>query len=338
LLKRWALPFLRFLNRLAVDATAPKLFFLERVLPMLSFKGRVGYVGLLALGVLCTGAQAQAQTLLRYKFKPGEKLRYQMEQKMNMVMTVTGREVTADMTQTIDMSWEIKSVDQNGKAKMTQKFDRVRFTMNGPPPIGKVEYDSKEGTMPAGPFGPIFKAMAGAEFSAVMDPRGKVSDVKAPEKLAEVFKKLPGSGAGEMLSEEGLKHMISQSGIILPEEAVAKGKSWEQKVDMKMPFGKIDVRNTFTYEGPTTRGGAKLEQIAIQPKANLEADPNAAIKLKLNSQEAKGTAYFDNAAGRLAESGMTQTMEMEVSVMGTDITQKIEQKISLKLQDKAEGK
>ena len=35
---------------------------------------------------------------------------------------------------------------------------------------------------------------------------------------------------------------------------------------------------------------------------------------------------------------MTQTMEMEISAIGQDITQKIEQKITLKLQDKADGK
>ena len=267
-----------------------EFLFLERLLFMLSLKGRIGCVALLALGVLCSSSQAKAQTLLRYKFKPGDKLRYQMEQKMNMVMTVMGNNVTMDMTQTVDMTWDIKSVDQDGKAKMTQKFDRMRFTMSGPPPVGKVEYDSKEGKLPEGligqSIGPILEAMAGAEFSAVMDARGRVSDVKAPEKVTEALKKLAGgAGMGEMFSEENMKHMISQSGIALPEEAVAKGKSWEQKVDMKMPFGKMDVRNTFTYEGPTTREGAKLEQIAIKPKATLESDPNAAIKMKLNSKK-----------------------------------------------------
>src|SRR5439155_25094628 len=172
----------------------------------------------------------------RYQFKAGDKLPYEMEQKMQMTMNVAGQAVEMSMTQQQDFLWEIKSVDKDGKAKVAQRFERIRFVMDGP--MGKTEYDSKEGKEPEDVIGkaiiPIFKALAGAEFTLDMDSRGVMSNLKMPEKLIEAINDATGAGAaglGSMFDEEGMKRMLSQSGLILPEEAVTKGKSWEQKLD-----------------------------------------------------------------------------------------------------------
>jgi hypothetical protein len=299
---------------------------------------KVRLAGLLAMTLLLGGTAAQAQTTLRFKFREGEALKYVLDQKMKMEMKVAGKDVDMDMSQVVDLTWKINSVDNNGTAKMVQKFDRVRFSMNGP--MGKVEYDSKDGKQPEGLvgqiIGPMLEAMAGAEFPLTMTTDGKVSDVKVPEKFAEALKNLPAGGAGgDLFSEDGIKRMINQSGIQLPDKAVEKGKSWENKVEMKMPFGKMKVDNVSTYEGPTTRAGKKLEQIAVKPKLTLEPAEDAPFTAKLKSQDAKGTAYFDNEAGRLVESNLTQTMDMELSAGGQNIGQKIEQTITMKLQDSA---
>jgi hypothetical protein len=301
-------------------------------------RGKLGMVSVLALGIFFASAVARAETVLRYQFKQGETLPYTMEQKMKMDMKVGGKDVAMDMTQTIDMSWHIQSVDKEGKAKMVQKFDRLRFSMNGP--MVKVEYDSKDGKQPEGQIGkvlgPIMEALAGAEFSLTMDARGQISEVKMPEKVSEALKKIPGGGlgGGDLFSEDGIKHMIGEAGLILPEEAATKGKSWNKEVALKMPFGKMKVDNTSTYEGHTTRDGKQVEQIALKPKMTMEADGNAGLSAKLKSQDAKGTAYFDNKAGRLVESKMNQTLEMEFSVGGQTINQKVEGTMTVKLKDK----
>src|SRR5206468_3686869 len=146
---------------------------------------------------------------LRYKFKPGETLSYEMEQKMKMEMAVGGQNINMSMTQTLDMTWNVQTVDNDGKAKIKQKFDRVRLSMEGLPGMDKIQFDSKAGKELEGPFGqmmgPMLKALAGAEFTLTMDPQGKVSDFKLPEKLAEAFKNIPGAGGtGGMFTEEGL--------------------------------------------------------------------------------------------------------------------------------------
>jgi hypothetical protein len=301
---------------------------------------RLASVGLLAaVMLLVNAAPAPAQATLRYKFKKGDKLNYVMEQKIAMTMSVAGKDIAMDMAQTIDTTWSVASVDEDGKAKMTQTITRVRFTMDGP--TGKVDYDSKEGKEPEGligkMIGPIFSALAGADIDLSMDATGKVSDVKVPDKLSKAVKNLPGGGAGlgEMFSEDGLKQVIDQSGLVLPKEPVAKGKSWEQKVEFKSAGGKMNVVSTNTYEGAVKKDGKELERVSLKPVMTLTPDPDAQAKITLKSQEAKGTAYFDNAAGRLVESNMTQNMEMQTSVMGMEFGQKLKQTVTMKLVDKA---
>src|SRR5438128_3046101 len=150
--------------------------------------------GLLALVAVIAGADhAAAQTTLRYKFTKGEKLNYLIEQKINTTTTGGGREFNTDMVQTIDMVWNITDVDANGKARMTQTFGRIRFTMNGR--LGKVEYDSKQDKEPEGPEAkaiiPILRVLAGSEIGLSMDPLGRITDLKLPEKLIAAAKSLP---------------------------------------------------------------------------------------------------------------------------------------------------
>jgi hypothetical protein len=296
---------------------------------------RSAALALLGLAILFASAQsAAAQTTLRYKFKQGEKLNYVLQMKGDMAMNVMGREFKVDMGQTFDVTWNVASVDQSGKAKITQTFDRIRFNMEGP--TAKLEYDSKEGKEPEGPvgkiMGPLFSALVGAEISMSMDAQGKISDVKVPEKLAQAAKGLAGTpGLGQMLSEEGLKQMMDQSGLLLPAKPISKGATWDQKFESKSPGGTMKVESTNTYDGPVAKDGKQLEKITLKPKITLEADPNAPAKITLKSQEATGTALFDNAAGRLVETNMKQDLEMAVSAMGQEISQKMKQTVTMKL-------
>lgn len=299
---------------------------------------RAGTLGALAVALFGLATAHGAETTLRYQFKPGDKLQYVMDQKMAMTMNVGGNDMKMDMTQTVDLSWNVVSVE-SGKAKMKQRFDRIRFSMNGP--MGKTEYDSKDGKAPDDAFGqmivPVFQALAGAELTLTMDDRGRVSDVKVPEKVTEAIKNMPGGGAGmaNMFSEENLKKMTGAGGLILPEGPIAKGKSWETTNEMKMPFGTMKVTNQATDEGTEQRDGRPVEKIALKPRMTLQGTAaEGAPTVKLKEQEAKGNAYFDNAAGRLTETMLDQTMKMDVNAAGQDVTQTIVQKITMKLQGK----
>ena len=137
-----------------------------------------------------------------------------------------------------------------------------------------------------------------------------------------------------MFSPDGLKRMMGQSGLVLPKEAVSKGEKWNHKMDMKLPFGKINAEFNYVYDGPSEKGGQTLEKIALQPKMTIDADPNAPFAMKMKSQEGGGHAFFDNKNGKLNEVTVNQTMEFEIEIMGQTLSQRMVQNVTTRLVDK----
>ena len=56
-----------------------------------------------------SGAEA-----LRWKFNPGETLRYTMEQETTQGMKAMGQEFKTNLNQTVDLHWSVKSVSSEG--------------------------------------------------------------------------------------------------------------------------------------------------------------------------------------------------------------------------------
>lgn len=280
-------------------------------------------------------ARAQMAVDLRYKFEPGQKIDYQMTQNMTMVMAFQGQNITTTMQQNLDMTWHVVGVDKKGQATVKQKFNNLLFVMDAP--TGKIVFDSKSGKDPEGAVGkilaPVFKAMVGAEFTLNMDDRGNISKVEIPEAFLKEMQKFPGGGGfGGMFSQESFKQMMNKSGLILPREAVKKGETWNQKVEMNSPIGQMIVNTTCTYKDKEDVNGQPLELITVEPKITLKPDPNAAVKAKLKSQTISGKSYFDNVKGQLAQVQMHQTMEMELLAGDMVINQTLQQEITMKRQ------
>ena len=279
-------------------------------------------------------AAASAQTTLRYQFKQGDTLKYALEQKMKMTMNVMGNNVDMNMDQSSDLAWHIQSVDAKGNAKIAIKFGRNKMTMDGP--MGKIEVDSNNAQEPDDPVGQalykVIKSLSGLEVSGTISPIGEFTDITLPEKALKELQNIPGGDMfGDMFSPDGLKRMMSQSGLVMPKDAVSKGAKWKNKTEMKLPFGKMVAEVDYTYDGPVEKDGRSLEKIGVKPKATIEPSPNAPISLKLKSHDGGGTALFDNSAGRLLEVSNVQNMEMEIEIMGISSSMKMVQTMTMKL-------
>lgn len=280
------------------------------------------------------GTAANAQTTLTWKLKGGDKLNYTNDTDMKQAMTVMGMDIKTSMKQGMEMSWTVNAV-QDGKADMTQKIERFHQKMEMPGGQG-FAFDSKDGKKPEGPIGqivgPLLEAMVGAEFTLKMDPQGETSDVKVSEKLMEAIKGNPLlAQMGSMFSEDGMKQMMQQSSVAFPKEAISKGKTWNKVVEVKAPFGVMKLDTTYTYQGPESRDNSKLEKIDTKSKVTIEPAAGAAVTLKIKSADVKGTIYFDNTAGRIAELTQTQKMVMEITTSGQTIDTTQDQTTTLKL-------
>ena len=132
------------------------------------------------------------------------------------------------------------------------------------------------------------------------------------------------AGAQGQFSEEGLKNMLTQMVIPLPEAGVDVGETWQRKLAVPSgPDGKTrQIEQNFTYKGPDAASPG-LETIDFTTKSEpLKPDPNVPVTLK--KETATGRFGFDNTAGRIAKSNVVEDVEVSISFQGKEIPQKVE--------------
>ena len=162
----------------------------------------------------------------------------------------------------------------------------------------------------------------GAEFSFKMDGRGQLTDIKVPQKLLDSLRQAgPAAAAGGMFSEEGMKNLISQSSLSLPEGAVEKGTNWKQQSKVPLPMiGTMLMDKTYTFAGADEKAPDR-SQITLDTKVTLEPAADSNVAVKISSQQGKGEFSFDNKAGRVVSSRVNDKLKMSISINGQDLEQ-----------------
>jgi hypothetical protein len=255
---------------------------------------------------------------LRYKFQPGSKTNYAVEQKQNMKMSAMGQDLDMKNNMTMDVSMAVDAVDTaTGNATVKYKVDRVQMNMEGGP-FGKSDFDSKSDKEPEGPLAmaaPIFKALTADAVTMTVSPRGEISNVKLPEKLKEAFQNAAGNfGGGPSFSEDQLKQMMNNGVFVLPKEAPTTSTTWSHPMEMKMgPIGTMKTNTKYTYAGKS----GNFDKINLAIDMKLESSPDSPMQIKMNTKEASGTILFDNAKGRVQEMTTKTVSDMELGQVGT---------------------
>lgn len=287
---------------------------------------------LVALALVASCTTAQAETELRWKFKNGEKTNFEMKMEMTQDTKAGDMPFQVKISQLMDMTWEVTEVADDGRATMNQTIDRVRMEMSLPQ--GQtIKYDTKNPEKAPGTemLAKMFDAMVGKPFVLRVTPLGTVEDFKAPAGMLEALKNSPMAQAGGMFSEDGLKQMISQSMLPLPEKAVSEGTTWEKKAEVKTPpFGKQLTTTVYKFVGPQDRDGKMLDKIDVTLDMKIEPAEGTEAKLTLKDNKAGGEVLWDNAGGKPLESNINSTMTFELAVGGMSIEQSVTTKVTMK--------
>lgn len=298
---------------------------------------RLSALALIVTVGLASSATAQEAKPLTWKFKEGETIRYKLVQKTENKMKAAGREGGSKVEQVSDVRWDVKSVSPEGLAQMTQTIDRVQVTMETPgQPAFK--FDSSDDDAPqdgplASQLAPMFKALAGFECSLTMNPQGKIDNVKIPK---ETIDALRGSALGQatnLFSEEGMKNMISQSSLVLPETAAETmpGKSWTDQTKVPVPnLGSILTDKTYTVKGADPKN-PKLTLITLASKMSIEPNENAGVHLEITDQKNEGSFLFDADAGRIAESHVVSNMTQVIMAGDQNLEQSVSNTLDMTL-------
>ena len=281
------------------------------------------FVLFLAVGVLCAAATTVvADTVLRYKFTPGEKLTYECTQNVSTNMAFDGKEMKSTIKNILIASQEVKAVDAEGVATVVKTIDSIKMTMQMPQG-GNLEYDStvkKDRTGMEKMIADQFAGIVGKPIEMKIDAMGNVSDMNMPKDMA---------GKQDMIGGN-IKHSLGA--FSFPKEAVAVGKTWT--VDAPIPsmpgMGKGTIQQTYEYMG-ADKDDADLQKIKVTTKVKIAVDKDKPSPMQIKKQEGQGDIYFNNKAGRLERSTTKDQMIFNMEMMGQNMTNSVDTVMEIKL-------
>lgn len=232
-----------------------------------------------------------AKYTLRYRFQPGEAMRWEVEHRATVRSTISGTTQTADTFSGSVKVWRVKQVSR-GQATIEQSVERVRMKQNF---SGRQEvtYDSTKDKQAPPEFEQVAKSVGVPLKRLTIDTRGTVLSRKDLQR-----------GGAE--SEE-----VGQVTIPLPEEPIAVGHVWKQPHDLQVPHeGTIKtIRTTQRFELESVANGVatiRVETLILTPIS----DP--ALEAQVVQRQSAGAVRFDIDAGRV----ISQQMELDKRVVG----------------------
>ena len=281
------------------------------------------------------GSGAEAAEVLRWKFKPGETLRFSIEQKFTMSMKSSDTERKSTRTETEEISWKVVGVSPAGEAEITHRIDRIRMRVEAPPfmPFDFDTASTKEIQSGFEAESKMLKSRVGVEFTFKMKPTGEILDIKVSEAALKAMREAapPGGPEGE-ISEKALKDMLLQSSApAFPAEPLEPGKTWSPKPgQVPLPFGTMVLDKKFTYQGPDPKS-PNLQLVGIENTARIEPREGADIKVVLRKQEGSGSMTFDVNAGRVVNTRQNLRVNLGITLMGQAMEQSTDTVMSMTL-------
>lgn len=251
---------------------------------------RYALIATLALAAPAFGADSDKH-LLEYKFKPGEVLRWEVDQRSSVRNRMEGTSEEAQ-TKTVSLkAWKVIDVMPSGEIEFLTLVERVRME-NRLPNRAEMIFDSTEADEPPPGFEDAARAIGVPLSSIRMSPRGEVvdRDIKHHQPAADPHEQVV---------------------MLLPEGPIAVGDSWNQptKIRVKTADGgskEIKGRRKFTLASVATHV-AKIEtEFQILSPTTPAIDGQVAHRL------VKGEIRFDLDEGRV----LSQQLEVDRTVIG----------------------
>jgi len=243
-------------------------------------------------GSLKAEPSAQGPYLLRYRFHPGEEVRWEVLQQARVKTTVGGTtQVAESVTQSVKL-WRIRECQPDGTITFDHLVESVEMwqKLTG---REEVRYSSRSPGDPPRGFEAIAASLNVPLATVTMDARGQIlKRVRHPVKTP--------------VDTEPLMT------ILLPEEPVLPGASWSFPYEVEIPLenGTLKVvKAVEIYKLREVKSGVAIIEIATKVLTPIN-DPR--LEAKLVQREREGVAQFDIEAGRL----IRQQIELDRRVTG----------------------
>lgn len=249
-----------------------------------------------ALAASAVAAESEKYTL-RYKFHPGETLRWEVEHRTNVRTSVSGTTQNAETLSISVKRWRVTDVKPDGAVTFEHSVERVdmRQRLAG---AAEVRYNSQTDAKPPAGFENVAKSVGVPLSTVTMDSRGKVLHRNRH--------------IGQPTTANDPSQNESSMTIPLPDEAVPIGHTWSFPHDVDIPLEsggvkRIKAVQQFTLE--EVKNGVATIRLATEVLTPI-TDP--AIEAQLVQREAAGRVRFDIDAGRI----LGQQLDIDKHVVG----------------------
>jgi hypothetical protein len=229
---------------------------------------------------------------LRYRFHPGETLRWNVEHRSMVRTAVSGAEQTVETVSDSEKVWRVMVVKPDGTVTFDQLVPWVDMRQIRPG-TSDVRYDSRADAKPPVGFEDV-AASVGVPLSIVtMDAQGKI--------LQRQRKVTKGVAAND-----------GPITIPLPDEPVAVGHVWTFPCDIDIPLesgGVKKIKAVQQFKLESVKTGVASIRVSTQIISPV-TDP--AIEAQVVQREGAGVVRFDIDAGRI----IGQQMDVDKHVVG----------------------
>jgi hypothetical protein len=259
---------------------------------------------------------------LRFNAKKGESYQYRIVMEQRVSQIVMEQEQYMDQNMVIGFKTSIEDVDKQGNATVRFTYNEIYLKQSGP--MGTIKYDSKESNIPVSPEAKSFAALDGASFIAVMDPLGRVIEVKGEDALIEHMIKKGGLPKGvtkaemerrlrEKFNASALKETVGKMIVPYPETAVGVGDSWTGTTTISQGFSAV-ADNTYIVK--SRKDGVMIIGVnsSIEPNAGM-ADSSGVSQEIGGVQE--GTMELAEATGQPIRAKIIQKLSGQTNVPAT---------------------
>ena len=254
---------------------------------------RFTLVPLVLILCICQSVEAaeDAKHLLRYKFKAGEILRYEVDQRSSVRNTMEGTTQEAQTKTVSTKAWKVIDVMPDGEIEFINLVEKVRM-QNKLPDRAPMTFDSTSGDDPPPGFEDAARAVGTPLSSVRMMPSGKV--VKRTIKHRQ-----PAADPHEQIT------------FLLPEKAIAVGESWIQPQEIKVNLSEGGTK-TIEARRKHTLKAVKNGIAVINTEFQVLSPTSPAIDGQLAHRLVKGEVRFDMEKGRI----VSQRLNGDERVLG----------------------
>lgn len=229
-----------------------------------------------------------ASVVLRWKFQPGERLRYVRSDER--ITRRAGAEES--LSRTTEMTLAVASAEPVG-ARMTLSIDRVRYRTKAAG--GEAEYDAEPGRITGDPPAGLaagLRELVEVQFSFLVAPRGEVDDIRVSGRGAGT----PGRPVSAATARR-VRYLLPF--FPLPAGAVTPGASWSGQSEHAEPaLGHCRLETTYRFEGPRADGD-RLDRLAFTSALSVLATHPERARPAVQNADWHGMIAFNNVAGRL---------------------------------------